>query len=103
MLAIKTDGTLWAWGSNYNGQLGDGTKQINLLLLQIGTDTNWQLVYSGYRNASAIKPMALLWAWGDNADGQLGDGTTKEKLIPTQIGNETSGNQFLLEITRYWR
>ena len=90
MLAIKTDGTLWAWGANFNGQLGDGTKINKSSPIQIGTDTNWQIVYSGDRNASAIKTNGTLWAWGDNTDGQFGDGTTTEKLIPTQIGIETN-------------
>ena len=43
-VAVKTDGTLWAWGSNWNGQLGDGTTYNKSSPVQAGADTNWQVV-----------------------------------------------------------
>lgn len=88
-VGIKTDGTLWAWGSNTAGQLGDGTSYVRSVPVQIGTSANWKSVYVGNRHTLAIKTDGTLWAWGDNKYGQLGDGTTISKNTPTQIGTAT--------------
>jgi len=87
-LAIKSNGTLWAWGNNRLGQLGDGSNIDRLTPTQIGTDTNWKLIYSGTNLSMAIKTDGTLWTWGDNQYGQLGDGSYVNKLIPTQVGTD---------------
>ena len=89
-VAIKNDGTLWAWGYNYYGQLGDGTTTTKYLPTQIGTDTSWKSVTTGVYHTVAIKNDGTLWAWGNNYYGELGDGTTTNKNVPTQIGIDTS-------------
>ena len=89
-VAIKADGTLWAWGLNAYGQLGDGTIADKLVPTQIGTDTDWASVAAGDRHTVAIKTDGTLWAWGFNANGQLGDGTIALKVVPTQIGIDTN-------------
>jgi alpha-tubulin suppressor-like RCC1 family protein len=83
--AIKTDGTLWAWGQNDYGQLGDGTLVDKGYPTQIGTDTNWASVQAGYRHCIALKTDGSLWAWGDNSLSQLGISTTASSSIPVQI------------------
>ncbi|MDH5718124.1 MAG: DUF4215 domain-containing protein, partial [Spirochaetia bacterium] len=92
-IAIKTNGTLWAWGDNWNGQLGNGTTTDNHTPIQIGTDTNWQFISTGKDELKgytmAIKTNGTLWAWGDNWNGQLGDGTTTDRYTPVQIGTDT--------------
>lgn len=88
-VGIKTDGTLWAWGSNTAGQLGDGTTYVRSVPVQIGTSANWKNVYVGSRHTLAIKTDGTLWAWGDNKYGQLGDGTLISKTAPIQIGTAT--------------
>jgi alpha-tubulin suppressor-like RCC1 family protein len=89
-VALKTDGSLWAWGGNFSGQLGDGTTTNRATPTQIGVDTDWARVEAGSSHTLAVKDDGTLWAWGDNQFGQIGDGTTVDRLIPTQIGSATS-------------
>jgi alpha-tubulin suppressor-like RCC1 family protein len=88
-LAIKTDGTLWAWGDNALGALGDGTNTNRNIPTQIGTGNNWLKVAGGAQYSVGIKTNGTLWAWGSNLTGQLGDGTTINKNTPIQIGSAT--------------
>lgn len=89
-VAIKTDGTLWAWGGNLRGQLGDGTTADKSSPVQIGAATNWQSVSAGVQHTVTVRSDGTLWAWGDNFYGQLGDGTTANKSSPVQIGSATN-------------
>jgi alpha-tubulin suppressor-like RCC1 family protein len=89
-MAIKTDGTLWAWGSNVYGYLGDGTTVSKNSPVQVGVDTNWASVALGDRHSLGIKTNGTLWAWGYNNASQLGDNTTTDRLVPTQIGTGTN-------------
>ena len=83
--AIKTNGTLWAWGRNNSGQLGDGTIISKTTPTQIGAETTWSSVSGGGWHTVARKSDGTLWAWGDNYYGQLGDGTTTDRTTPTKI------------------
>ena len=85
-LGIKSGGTLWAWGYNLNGQLGDGTTVSKSYPVQIGTDNKWVSITTGYSHTLGIKSDGTLWAWGKNFSGQLGDGTTADKNSPVQVG-----------------
>jgi alpha-tubulin suppressor-like RCC1 family protein len=87
-LAIKPDGTLWAWGANAYGQLGDGTTVSKLIPTQIGTDNDWATVAAGYYHSLAIKTDGTLWAWGYNGTGQLGLGDTATRVAPAQVGTD---------------
>lgn len=87
VLAIKPDGTLWAWGANAYGQLGDGTQNSRLSPVQIGTD-KWVSISNYAYSSLGIKQDGTLWAWGSNGTGQLGDGTTTDRSSPVQIGTD---------------
>jgi hypothetical protein len=89
-VGLKTDGTLWAWGRNYEGQLGDGTMVGHKAApAQVGHESNWIQVSTGQSHTVAVKSNMSLWAWGKNNLGQLGDGTTVNKGSPVQIGTDT--------------
>ncbi len=83
--AIKTDGTLWTWGYNAYGQLGDNTiinKSSPIQTISLGT--NWLSVSGGRGHIAALKTDGTLWTWGYNNFGQLGDNTTTNKSSPVQ-------------------
>ena len=89
-VAKRSDGTLWAWGANFDGQLGDGTLATRSVPTQIGSATNWAAVSAGDAHTLATRSDGTLWAWGRNVEGRLGDGTTVAKSVPTQIGTATN-------------
>ncbi len=88
--AIKSDGSMWAWGLNENGQLGDGTLAERLSPAQIAAGSAWAAVAAGASHTVAIRSDGTLWAWGLNSNGQVGDGTTADRDVPVQIGSATN-------------
>ncbi|MBI4947259.1 MAG: T9SS type A sorting domain-containing protein [Bacteroidetes bacterium] len=97
-LALKSDGTLWAWGWNANGQLGDGTTATKLTPVQVSGLTGITAVSAGAYYSLARKSDGTVWAWGYNNFGQLGDNTNTQRLTPVQVHG--SGNVgFLTGIT----
>lgn len=89
-MGIKSDGSLWAWGENYESVFGNGTTTGSTLPIQIGNNTNWASISTGGNYTLALKNDGTLWAWGNNLSGQLGDGTVVSKNIPIQIGTENN-------------
>ena len=98
-MAITTNDELWAWGSNVNGQLGDGTGGVCCCdggipyrnsPVRIGTATNWATVSAGDSHTVAITTNGELWAWGSSVDGQLGDGGIPYRNSPVRIGTATN-------------
>lgn len=88
--AIKSDGTLWAWGNNNTGQLGLGDTTNRSSPVQVGALTNWLRVSGGSYSAYAIKTDGTLWGWGSGGSGQLGKGNTNSYSSPVQIGSGTN-------------
>lgn len=84
-MGLKSNGSLYAWGYNYYGQLGDGTKSNRYAPVQVWTDNKWVSVAAGGYHTIALKSDGILWGWGDNIYGQLGDGTTSDKYAPFLI------------------
>jgi alpha-tubulin suppressor-like RCC1 family protein len=89
-VAIKSDNSLWAWGINSNGQLGDGSGISRFSPVQIATGVPWVSVAAGSDHTIALKSDGTLWTWGNNNYGQLGDGTTVNKFAPVQVGTDTT-------------
>jgi len=85
--AIKTDGTLWAWGMNNYGQLGDSSVANRSSPVQVGALTSWMQVSAGYVNTIALKKDGTAWLWGRNQFGQLGRDNTTSRSSPVQIGS----------------
>jgi alpha-tubulin suppressor-like RCC1 family protein len=84
--ALRTDKTLWCFGLNNSGRLGDGTTTTRLAPVQVGTATTWTKVSAGGSHTCALQGAALS-CWGSNTNGQIGDGTTTVRLTPTAVGS----------------
>lgn len=94
-LAIKTGGTLWGWGQNNAGEVGDGSSTQRTSPVQVGVATDWESVSAGFRFSVGIKTGGTLWSWGRKDDGRLGDGTNSgsDVLSPVQVGVATNWAQ----------
>ncbi|HPO62442.1 MAG TPA: T9SS type A sorting domain-containing protein [Candidatus Kapabacteria bacterium] len=90
-IPIRNSGTLWAWGNNLSGQLGNGNFGGNIKFpVQIGSSDDWEIIENGGGHTFAIKEDGTLWAWGSNIKGKLGLGDENERSITTQVGTESN-------------
>jgi alpha-tubulin suppressor-like RCC1 family protein len=91
VLALRSDGTVWAWGANDYGELGDGTTFDSSVPVQVtglsrvtaiaaGADDSMAVATKGYVNM-----LSAVYEWGDNEQGQIGDGTYRERPVPVQV------------------
>ena len=88
--AVTTGKSLYCWGDNSEGQVGDGTTSTRSSPRRIGSTGAWALAEAGYIHTCAVSSGKSLYCWGDNDSGQIGDGTTgTDRPSPTKIG--TSG------------
>lgn len=104
--AIKTDGTLWVWGYNGSGQLGNNNGAIAAVSSPIQTvagGSNWKTAFTGFDTLGAIKTDGSLWMWGDNFYGQLGNNNGAVAMISSPIQTVGAGNNWRsLEIGYYY-
>lgn len=102
-LALASDGTIWAWGQNWFsadkwGHLGqgdaptEGTPLHQYAPVQVGSATDWRVVYGGYISSAAIKTNGTLWTWGGNHRDILGRSTDpiNSDSTPGQVGSATT-------------
>ncbi len=99
--SIKEDGTLWSWGQNNSGELGDASNLSKVVATQESTASSWKSVSCGYDHTIAIKDDGTLWTWGNNFYGQLGNSSTTNSNIPIQISTDkwnsiSAGDKFSL-------
>ena len=102
-LAVRSDGTVWAWGYNPDGELGNNTTTDSSLPVQVvgptGTSylTGVVAVAAGYDYSLALKGDGTVWAWGGNEDGQLGNNSTTSSSVPVQVEDPT-GSSYLTAV-----
>lgn len=83
--AVRADGTVWCWGINLSGEVGNGTTGFAYSPTQTLGIGNAVKVENGGYHACALLDDGTVWCWGDNGSGQLGDGTDTERLTPVQV------------------
>ncbi|HYO59410.1 MAG TPA: RCC1 repeat-containing protein, partial [Archangium sp.] len=84
-LALRQDGTVWAWGANDRSQLGDGTTTGRVSPKQVQDLGGIVSLAAGYRHTLALSQDGTVWTWGQNYNGQLGDGTRLDRSFPVQV------------------
>ena len=84
-LALKSDGTVWAWGNNLSGQLGIGSTTDSPVPVQISEFSGVTAIIGGGFHSLALKSDGSVWAWGYNNYGELGDGTSTNRYTPVQV------------------
>jgi alpha-tubulin suppressor-like RCC1 family protein len=91
-LALKNDGTVWAFGSNIFGELGIGSNSNMYTPTKIPSLTGVKAISAGMFYSLALKTDGTVWVWGSNSYGQLGDGTTDNRLTPVKITSLSAVN-----------
>ncbi len=86
-VVLKADGTVWAWGANWTGQLGDGTSIDRHSPVQVSILSDVKAIAVGDYHSVALKADGTVWTWGGGGNGQLGDGTINSRLTPAQVPN----------------
>jgi hypothetical protein len=94
-LALKSDGTVWAWGLNNRGQLGDGTTKSSTIPLSVSGLTGIKAIAVGLYFCLALKNDGTVWGWGDDAYAELGNGIISNSPVfnPVQVSGLTSVSQ----------
>jgi alpha-tubulin suppressor-like RCC1 family protein len=88
--AVKNDGTVWGWGNNNGGQLGDGTTTERNVATQVVNLTGVTAIAPATYHVLALRSDGTVWAWGDNTYGELGDGTYTGRTTPGQVSGLTN-------------
>src|ERR1041385_1121020 len=89
-LALKNDGTVWAWGYNSYGELGNGTWSESTVPVQVSYLTGIIAISGGGYHSLALKNDSTFWAWGWNGYGQLGNGGNADSQWPVHVSSLTS-------------
>ena len=100
-LAVRTDGTIWAWGMNSYGQMGNGTislgatQQVLVPVMVSNSEPGGPInspvqVTCGYQFGAALTTNRTVWTWGSGSHGELGDGATTANYIPVQVPGLTN-------------
>jgi alpha-tubulin suppressor-like RCC1 family protein len=92
-MARGLDGSVWAWGHNGFGELGDGTTTNRAAPVKLPGLSGVAQISAGYEHGLAVKSDGTVWAWGNNAFGQLGVGTTTSHAAPVQVPGLTGATR----------
>ena len=88
----------FCWGSNFNGQLGDGTTESRTLATPVSGGLSFTSIVTGFRHSCGLTTSGVAYCWGDNEAGQLGDNSTINRLVPTAV----AGGHILTPISAGW-
>lgn len=94
--AIKTNGTLWSWGFNDVGQLGNGNRTSRSSPVQVGALTNWKQIAASQKTVFAVKTDGTLWSWGGNDFGILAAPGVTSRSSPVQVGTMTNWSKVMI-------
>jgi alpha-tubulin suppressor-like RCC1 family protein len=84
-LALLEDGSVWAWGDNSSGQLGDGSTTARYAPVEVASLGDVVSVAAGERHSLALRADGTVWTWGTNDYGQLGNGAGPESPVPVEV------------------
>lgn len=84
-LALTQDGSVWSWGRNNYGQLGDGTTVEKTTPTRVPNLSGVIGIAAGWAHSVVIKSDGTVWSWGQNTSGELGDGSIIDRLQPVQV------------------
>ncbi|WP_052487786.1 S-layer homology domain-containing protein [Gordoniibacillus kamchatkensis] len=102
LLALDSDGHIWAWGSNYSGEYGDGTTNQAYAPKRVDVTDNeasvaFQKVAAGFNSSLALDSSGHIWSTGNNGYGQLGNGTTTESHVWGKLAVQDSGTEVIFK------
>src|SRR5271157_62522 len=84
---VAQTGTVWSWGYNGDGELGDGTANNRTTPVQVNGLGGMIAVAGGDEHSLALKSDGTVWSWGYNSYGELGDATTNNSSTPVQVNS----------------
>jgi len=87
--ALNGDGTIWSWGSNTYGQLGNNSTTNSPVPVQVSFLTGITAIAANYQSVYALDGNGNVWSWGSNTYGQLGNNSTTNSRVPVQVSNLT--------------
>lgn len=105
-MALLADGTVWSWGDNMYGQIGDGTSKVRYSPVMVAGLPQVKAISTGADHNVVVDVNGIVWSWGNNYSGQLGDGTFESRSRPVRVNgiseavtDVSAGNSFNLVLT----
>jgi hypothetical protein len=88
-VALKSNGTLWAWGNNWAGSIGNGTTNSASAPVQVGSGTNWVKIWAGILETVGMQSDGSLWYWGENPNPAFAQGAG-QIVSPMRVTADTN-------------